>query len=98
MIQRIFEADDLILSVEVTFDANAEIQSLTGGTVIARAWDQTSPVVVATSATIVDANTIKVVFSDGTLSAGSYRLQVRATVANVTQTLVDLRLEVLPSV
>ena len=89
-----YEADDLIIAVNVTFDPGAEIQSLTGGTVEARAQAAGGALIPATSCTITAADKVRVVFADGTLTQGFYTLQVRATVAGNTQTIAEENIEV----
>lgn len=81
-----FEADDLIINVNVTFEPGSEITALTGGTVEAYVERAGAARVAANSVTIVDADTIRVTFNENTLSEGVYTLQVRATVDGVTQT------------
>lgn len=89
-----YEADDLIIAVNVTFDPGAEIQSLTGGTVEAKAQSSSGTLINATSCTITDTDTVRVVFADGTLPQGFYTLQVRATVTGNTQTIAEENIEV----
>ncbi len=84
-----YEADDLIILVEVAFDAGSEITSLVGGTVEALAQRSGAAAIPASSATIVDANTIRVAFNEDVLPEGVYTLQVRATVSGVTQTVAE---------
>lgn len=84
-----FEADDLIINVNVTFEPGSEITELTGGVVEAYAERAGAPRVAANSVSIVDADTIRVTFNENTLSEGVYTLQVRATVDGVTQTVAE---------
>lgn len=83
-----YEKDDTVISIPVTFEAGSEITSLTGGSVEAVA-KRNSTTVSPASASIVDASTIIVRFSDNTLSVGTYKFQVRATVSGVTLTVLD---------
>ena len=84
-----YEADDLIILVEVTFETGSEITSLVGGTVEAIAQKSGSAAIPASSVTIVDANTLRVAFNEDVLAEGVYTLQVRATVSGVTQTVAE---------
>lgn len=84
-----FEADDLIINVNVTFEPGSEITALTGGTVEAYVERAGAARVAASSVSIVDADTIRVTFNENTLSEGVYTLQVRATVDGVTQTVAE---------
>lgn len=84
-----FEADDLIINVNVTFEAGSEITALTGGTVEAYVERAGAARVAANSVSIVDADTIRVTFNENTLTEGVYTLQVRATVDGVTQTVAE---------
>lgn len=84
-----YTADDLIIAVNVTFDAGAEVTSLTGGAAEALAEATDGTVVPATSCTITDTDTVRVVYADGALPAGVYTLQVRATVSGITQTIAE---------
>ncbi|NGQ93378.1 hypothetical protein G5V65_21050 [Rhodobacter sp. HX-7-19] len=84
-----FEADDLIINVNVTFEPGSEITALTGGTVEAYVEREGAARVAANSVSIVDADTIRVAFNENTLAEGVYTLQVRATVDGVTQTVAE---------
>jgi hypothetical protein len=92
-----YTADDLVIMVNVTFEPDAEIQSLTGGTVEARAKSGAAPVINASSCTITATDKVRVVFSDGVLPEGVYTLQVRATVSGNTQTIAEEQITVRPS-
>lgn len=84
-----FEADDLIINVNVTFEPGTAITALTGGTVEAYVERAGAARVAANSVSIVDADTIRVTFNENTLAEGVYTLQVRATVDGVTQTVAE---------
>ncbi|UXO94014.1 hypothetical protein Pan4_27 [Pseudanabaena phage Pan4] len=87
-------ADDLIIAVNVTFEAGSEITSLVGGSVEARAQAAGGAVIPASSVSIIDLDTVRVAFNDGVLAAGVYTLQVRATVTGVTQAIAEEIIEV----
>lgn len=93
-----YEADDLIIAVEVTFEPGSPITALTGGTVEAFAERQGAARIAANSCTILDADSVLVAFNEGTLTEGVYTLQVRATVSGVTQTIADATVTVRGSV
>ncbi|WWT39554.1 hypothetical protein [Microcystis phage Mae-JY02] len=84
-----YEADDLPILVNVTFEEGAEITSLVGGSVEALAQAAGGAVIPASSVSIIDPDTVRVAFNDGVLAAGVYTLQVRATVSGVTQTIAE---------
>lgn len=88
-----YEADDLIINVNTTFEAGSEITSLIGGTVEAKAKSAVGTLITGT-ATITDADTVRVAFAEGALAAGVYELQVRATVSGNTQTIAADTIEV----
>ena len=81
-----FEDDDLIIRIPVTFEPGSEITSLTGGTAEAVAQSTSGAIITANAVAITSGSEIRVTFNDGRLPAGVYSLQVRATVAGVTQT------------
>ena len=90
-----YTKDDLMIRVPVTFDPDSDVTSLDGGTVEAVAAPiDGSAVVAATFAEITAPAEIKVAWNDLTLAAGIYDLQIRATVAGQTRTLVAQRLTV----
>jgi len=93
-----YEDDDLIINVPVTFEAGSEITSLVGGTAEALAQRTDGTIITANATAITSATTIKVTFNDGRLPAGVYTLQVRATVAGVTQTVAEATVTVNPSI
>lgn len=93
-----YEADDLIISLDVTFDPASGLSSLIGGTVEAVAQSDDGTVVSATSATITSATNIKASWPENSLTQGLWRVQIRATVTGITQTLADIRLASVPSV
>ena len=91
--------DDLVIRVPVTFAAGSEVTSLSGGTVEAVAVPVGGGTAIpASSATIVGADLIRAVWNDGLFVAAVYDLQIRATVAGQTRTLVAQRLTVRGSV
>lgn len=93
-----YEADDLIISLDVTFDPASGLSSLIGGTAEAVATSDAGTTVAATSATITSATNIKASWPENALAQGLWRVQIRATVTGITQTLADIRLTSLPSV
>ena len=93
-----YEADDLIISLDVTFDPASGLSSLIGGTVEAVAKSDTGTTIAANSATIESATNIRAAWNQDTLPQGIYAIQIRATVSSITQTLADIRLTSLPSV
>lgn len=94
-----YEDDDLIINVPVTFEPGSEITTLTGGTAEALAQrSNDGTVITANAVAITSATNIKVTFNDGRLPAGVYTLQVRATVAGVTQTVAEATVTVNPSI
>lgn len=94
-----FFKDDLIVVVPITFLPESAVQSVTGGIVegLARLRVPPNTLVNADLAEVVDADTVRVVFSEETLAAGLYDLQVRVTVSEETQTVLNARLTILES-
>lgn len=92
-----YEADDLVISLDVTFDPASGLSSLIGGTVEAVAKSDAGTTVTANSATIETATNIKAAWNQDTLAQGIWTIQIRATVSSITQTLADIRLTSLPS-
>lgn len=94
-----FVEDDLVIRVPVTFDPASEVTSLSGGTVEAvAALVGGGAAIAASSATIVGADLIRAVWNDNLFTDGVYDLQIRATVAGQTRTLVAQKLTVRASV
>ena len=96
-----YVADDLVIRVPVTFDPASEVTSLAGGSVVAVAapiGGNGAPPIPASSATIVGTDLIRAVWNDDAFTVGVYDLQIRATVAGQTRTLVAQRLSVRASV
>lgn len=90
-----YTKDDLVIRVPVTFDPDSDVISLDGGTVEAVAAPiDGSPVVAAAFAEITGPDEIKVAWNDQVFAVGIYDLQIRATVAGQTRTLVAQRLTV----
>ncbi len=90
-----YTKDDLVIRIPVTFDPDSEVTSLDGGTVEAVAAPiNGDAVIAATFAQIAGPAEIKVTWNDLALAAGIYDLQIRATVAGQTRTLVAQRLTV----
>jgi hypothetical protein len=90
-----YTKDDLVICVPVTFDPESDVTSLDGGTVEAVAAPiDGSTVVAADYAEITGPEEIKVAWNDLALAVGVYDLQIRATVAGQTRTLVAERLTV----
>ena len=89
MTQRInhYEADDLIITVDVVFQRGAQITSLTGGTV--EAYARKGGTTVTGSASVLTSTSARVSFAEGALSVGQWELQVRVTVGSITQTIAD---------
>lgn len=93
-----YELDDTIILLTVTFPAGSEITSLTGGTAEAVARnDQTGTVISANSCSITSSTTIRAAFAENVFTQGLWRIQIRATVSGVTQTLADIRLTAVDS-
>lgn len=86
-----FEADTLPIQVNVTFAPGAEITSLTGGACVAIAESDAGTIVSADSCVITSSTTVKAIFGAGDLPSGLWRIQIRATVSGIVQTLADLR-------
>lgn len=93
-----YEDDDLIITVPVTFQPGSTITSLTGGTAEAVAQSTAGTIIAANAVAITGTAEIRVIFNDGRLPAGIYTLQVRATVAGVTQTVAEATITVNPSI
>ena len=89
-----YASDDLVIAVQVAFDPGAEISALTGGAVEAKVQNSQGSLTSASSCTITSPDTVRVGFADGSLSAGFYKLQVRATVDGVTQTVAEDSIDV----
>lgn len=88
-IAAIWENDDLVLAVTVADEAGDAID-LTGATVEAIA-SMYSGTTVEPTVTVTDAaaGAVTVQFDDGALSSTVWRIQVRVTIADVTQTVLD---------
>lgn len=94
-----FVEDDLVIRVPVTFDPASEVTSLAGGSVEAVAVPIGGGTAIpASSATIVGSDLIRAVWNDTLFAVGVYDLQIRATVAGQTRTLVAQKLSVRASV
>ncbi|WWT39552.1 hypothetical protein [Microcystis phage Mae-JY02] len=92
-----YEADDLTIAINVSFDAAAEITDLTGGVPEARVRAAPGNTIAATSCTITGPTRIRVAFAANALPVGVYALQVRVTKAGLTMTLADRVIDVRPS-
>jgi hypothetical protein len=77
-------ADDLVLTVNVSFQQGAPFTSLAGAAVEAVASRNSATV---SGAVTVSPSSVLVVFPDGSLAPGDWQLQVRATVGTITQTI-----------
>lgn len=93
-----YEADDLVVSLDVTFDPDAGLSSLIGGTVVALATSDTGTTVAANTATITSATNIRASWNENTLAKGLWLIQIRATVTGITQTLAEVRVTSLESI
>lgn len=93
-----YESDDLVFSVNVSFDAGSGVTSLTGGSFVAFAQKGEEPAVPADGIFLVAPDKLEINFNENTLTEGLHLLQVRATLSGVTQTLVDAKLVVKKSV
>lgn len=93
-----YEADDLIVSLDVTFDPASGLSSLIGGSVVAIASNEAGVKVTANSATITSATNIRASWNENTISRGKWLVQIRATVSGVTQTLASIPVTSLASV
>jgi hypothetical protein len=94
-----YTKDDLMIRIPVTFDPESGVTSLEGGTVEAFAAPVRGGAAIAGSSVAITApDLIQVVWNDLALPVGVYELQVRATVAGQTRTLVAEQLTVRRSV
>jgi hypothetical protein len=94
-----YTKDDLVIRIPVTFDPESGVNSLEGGTVEAYAAPVRGGAAIAGSSVVIAApDLIQVVWNDLTLEVGIYELQVRATVAGQTRTLIAERLTVMRSI
>lgn len=99
----VFEDDDLGIKIPVFVKPGnfpGERKPLFAATVEARALRLGGGVVEANDATVVDTvnGTVFVRFIKGSFTRGSYKLQVRLTIGNQTQTIVSTLIEVFRNV
>jgi hypothetical protein len=95
VMQRIihYKADDLIINLNVGFQDDAPITTLTGSTVEAIAKGPST--VNADSIIIQPSGTeLKIVFNDGSLAVGQWQMQVRVTLDDITQTIAEAIIDV----
>lgn len=98
-LQSIHAGDSLAIIVHVKDDAGAA-KDLTGATVEAAAKLVTgngSAVAATTSLGVAASGEISVSFAAGALGAGTWEIQVRATLSAVVQTVAEARITVEPS-
>jgi hypothetical protein len=95
----IHAGDSLVLEVAVSFDSGAPVSSLTGATLRASASyiDGRSASTTVDASTSITSNTATCTWAAGALTAGSWRVQVRATKSGLTQTVYEDTITVLPS-
>jgi len=93
-----YEADDLVISIPVTFEPGSTITTLAGGTAVARARREGGTVVIGSA--VIDPGGAEVIasWSESTLPIGKYTLQVRATKDGQSRTLISRSMIVEPSV
>ena len=89
-----WDTDTLVIRTPVTFDQNAPFTSLTGGTAEAiarRANGSTSNI---SGTAVIQASGAEIIstWPANTFSAGSYIVQIRATVSGITETLAEDKL------
>jgi hypothetical protein len=94
-----YTKDDLVIRIPVTFDPDSGVTSLEGGTIEAFAAPVRGGTAIAASSVAITApDLIQVVWNDFVLPVGVYDLQIRATVAGQTRTLVAEQLTVRRSI
>ena len=88
----IFEADDLVIKVPITFEAGSLITSLVGATV--EAFAKRSGGAMIAGATSVAGAVVTVTFPEFTFIPGVYTLQVVVTSSGQTQTVAEAAMTV----
>lgn len=90
MTEAIYEADTLVIDLDVVFPAGGPVPDLTGATVVAIARRQGGGLPdVSGAATVSGATTIQAVFAPGSLPTGVWDVQIRATKAGQVRTLLQ---------
>lgn len=86
VIADVWEDDGLDILVDVEFEDGSAITSLTGGTAAVFVQQTSGGAVILGTATIESSSVIRAVYAPGTLAAGTYDIQVKATVGGVPRT------------
>jgi hypothetical protein len=93
-----WQGDDLVIAVTVLDDDGAA-KNLTGGTVEAGASGPSGSLVTPTvTVTDASAGAVSMQFNDGALSGGTWTVQMRVTLDDVTQTVYEDTVKVRRSV
>jgi len=94
-----YTKDDLVIRIPVSFDPDAGVTSLEGGTVEAFAAPiKGGAAIAASSVAIIAPDLIQIAWFDLALPVGKYELQIRATVTGQTRTLIAEELTVRRSI
>ncbi len=92
------EADDLVISIPVTFLPGAQITTLTGGTVVARARSDSGTTYVGAATIQPSGAEVIASWAENALPRGRYTVQVRVTVTGFSDTILHARLNVYEAV
>lgn len=93
-----YEADNLVISIPVSFAPGAPITTLAGGTAVARARKEGGAVVIGSAVIDPGGAEVTAAWGPNTLSPGKYKVQVRCTKDGFSRTVMSRSMLVEPSV